>query len=96
LSCLVSFNLLLEKFDAKIASKDDIIASMNEELLSKNIMVDSMTQEIEKLVDELASTNNKLLASNGCSGSISTTELRRILTNFGEKLTTEFNEIWSD
>jgi uncharacterized coiled-coil protein SlyX len=64
LSCLVSFNLLLEKFDAKIASKDDIIASMNEELLSKNIMVDSMTQDIEKLGDELASTNNKLLASN--------------------------------
>jgi hypothetical protein len=63
LSCLVSFNLLLEKFDAKIASKDDIIASMNEELLSKNIMVDSMTQEMEKH-DELASTNNKLLASN--------------------------------
>ena len=186
LSCLVSFSLLLEKFDAKIASKDAIIASMNEELLSKNIMVDSMTQEIEKLVDELASTNNNLLASNeaiinsstqqmmekrhvnllasnkeaiiesdqlhsendasttiptwlvlSCkdviqrcgninfpdflammarnvkgredilkaykvfdrdgSGSISTTELRRILTNFGEKLTeAEFNEIWSD
>jgi len=78
LSCLVSFNLLLEKFDAKLAlkdaiitsmhdklvSKDAIITSMTEELLSKNATVDSMIQEIEKLVGELASTNNKLLASN--------------------------------
>ena len=51
---LVSFKFL-EKLDAKLASKDDIIASTNEKLLLTNAKVDSMTQEIEKLVDEVAS-----------------------------------------
>ena len=64
LLCLVSFNLLLEKFDANIALKDAIITSLTEELLSKNATVDSMIQEKEKCVGEFALTNNKLLASN--------------------------------
>jgi hypothetical protein len=81
LACLISFNLLacLEKLDAKLASKDDIIASiMNDKLPSKNAMVDSLTQEMEKLVLEvalkndiiasldakLASTNDELLSKN--------------------------------
>ena len=36
MSCLVSFNLLLEKFDAKLALKDAIITSMTDELVSKD------------------------------------------------------------
>ena len=54
---LVSFKFL-EKLDAKLASKDDIIASTNEKLLLTNAKVDSMTQEIEELVYEVASKND--------------------------------------
>ena len=65
LSCLVSFNLLHEKFDARLALKDAIIASLDAKLvISKNVMIYGMKAFITRVKDAIITSMKELLPKN--------------------------------
>ena len=79
LSCLVSFNLLHEKFDARLALKDAIIASLDAKLvISNNIMIDGMKAIITRVKEAIiTSMHDELLSTNAMVDSM-TQEMEKL------------------